>query len=364
MPTAIEELKTYNVKGVEIFSAGTWNEDKYTVENLYQIVDSFNALKRGWRPYLKLGHDKKQKIANSSGLPALGHIESVYVRGDKLIADFESIPEKLFKLIKSKAYNKVSCEIYSQLDVSGVKYPLVLGAVALLGAENPGVMNLDEILGQYCFLDQAGLEGFAQLEKQDTFKSYSHTLEMQEEEMPELQEQLDASKRDYANLETEKKALEEKAIADAKELADLKEFKAKAEKEASETAAENARLAAEAKASKLAEFTGKLEAQKLVTPATKPLVTQLLEDVKEFSIGEGKDKKSATREEIVEKILTLTAEAGKVNLEERSSSDYGKKGGKDEAAEESDKEIQQYMKDNKCDYAKAYKAVMKSSKKS
>lgn len=182
--------------------------------------------------------------------------------------------------------------------------------------------------------------------------------------MPELQEQLDASKRDYANLETEKKALEEKAIADAKELADLKEFKAKAEKEASETAAENARLAAEAKASKLAEFTGKLEAQKLVTPATKPLVTQLLEDVKEFSIGEGKDKKSATREEIVEKILTLTAEAGKVNLEERSSSDYGKKGGKDEAAEESDKEIQQYMKDNKCDYAKAYKAVMKSSKKS
>jgi hypothetical protein len=49
-------MTSYNLKGVEIFSAGTWNGDKYTVDDLHGIVEAFNETKGGVQPYLKLGH--------------------------------------------------------------------------------------------------------------------------------------------------------------------------------------------------------------------------------------------------------------------------------------------------------------------
>jgi hypothetical protein len=144
--------ETYSINSVEVFSAGEWNKDKYDITDLQSIVSAFESLKTGLRPYIKLGHDNEQKLAKSSGLPSVGWVERLYIRGEKLFADLNYIPKKVYELIKSKAYRKVSCEIYWDLDVNGIKYPRVLGAIALLGAESPGVMNLADILGNYSLL--------------------------------------------------------------------------------------------------------------------------------------------------------------------------------------------------------------------
>jgi hypothetical protein len=76
-----EEIKTYKIKQVEVFSAGEWNKDKYEVNDLHDMVTAFNALRGGFVPFLKLGHDDNQKFAKSSGLPSVGWVENLYVKG-------------------------------------------------------------------------------------------------------------------------------------------------------------------------------------------------------------------------------------------------------------------------------------------
>jgi hypothetical protein len=343
----IQEVPTYNISGVEVFSAGEWNKDKYSVNDLHDMVSAFNNLKVGFRPYLKLGHDNSQKLAKSSGLPSVGWVENLYVKGQKLFADFNHIPEKVFKLIKSKAYRKVSCEIYWNLDVDGNSYPRVVGAVALLGAENPGVMNLDDILGQYSLNQNNAVGVFKAFESQDTFMSYTTNFDakeektMSQEEVETIKVELEAQKKSYAQAQAD-------IDAKAKELeqaqAEIKQYRLDAEK-----------AQAEAKASKIAQFVSELEGKKLVTPAMKDLVTELLSDKKEYTVKE----KTMSKEEVLNEILTLSQEAAKVNFDESSRADFGKK--EDKMKDLEDK-IEKYSQDNKVSYAQAYKAVMKENK--
>lgn len=335
----VDELKTYRIRQVEVFSAGEWNKDKYSTEDLHQMVQAFENLKEGFKPYLKLGHDNSQKLAKSSGLPSVGWVERLYVQGQKLFADLEYIPEKIYKLIKSKAYRKVSCEIYWDLDVNGIKYPRVLGAVALLGAETPGVGNLQDIINMYSQKSDLVFKAF---EKDDTFKTYELNFTGDEmEDLEKAQAELEAKKKEYASLEAAKVELEKKAEADKAELEALRQEKAQA--------------LAEAQAAKIAKFVTELESKKLVTPSMKDLVTGLLEDKKEYSLGE----KKLSRDEAIEQILTLSQEAAKVNFDENSRADFAKKEDKQKSLDE---EIKKYAEDNKCSYGQAMKAVMKDKK--
>lgn len=348
------EQKTYKINNVEVFSVGVWNGDKYILEDLYNLVKAFNSLKKGFVPYLKLGHDPKQKMAKSSGLPSVGWVENLFVIGDKLCADFNYIPEKVFKLIQSRAYRKVSCEIYSKLSVDGIEYDKVLGGIAFLGAENPGVMNLDDILGSYVLNFPYASNNFAYFEKEDNFKTYDMNLtEQLEDEMAEksekevsLEAELEAQKKNFTLIEADKKKLEDEKTAIAKENEDLKKFKLEADAKALKAETE----AAEAKR---AQYVTSLESKKLVTPAMKDLVTEFMSDKKEYSIKETKH----TRESLFEEILKLSNESAKVNFEESSKADYANKDKTDKAEED----IQSYMKENKCDYVQAYKAVMKKT---
>ena len=341
----MDDIQTYDIKDVEIFSEGEWNKDKYSVNDLHQMVDAFNSLNGGFKPYLKLGHDSKQTLLKSSGLPAIGWVERLYVKGTKLMADLHNIPKDIYKLIKAKAYRKVSCEIYWDLDVNGVKYPRVLGALALLGAETPGVLNLADILGQYSLLNQNKSGGvFEALDKQDSFKAYAtdFDLKLEEDDMSEELEktkvELEAQKQSYAQAQTD---LESKS----------KEIEAKdLELAAFRLAAETAQ--AEAREAKIARFVTELESKKLVTPAMKDLVSELMSDKKEYTV---KDK-VMSKEEILSDILTLSSEAAKVNFVEGSKADYAKKDDKEKDLAE---KISKYAKDNKCSEAQAYKAVMK-----
>jgi hypothetical protein len=339
-----DDLKTYRINEVEIFSAGEWNKDKYDITDLHAMVQAFNNLKDGFKPYLKLGHDNKQQLAKSSGLPSVGWVERIYVKGSKLFADLDYIPQKIYKLIKSKAYRKVSCEVYWDLDVDGTKYPRVLGAVALLGAETPGVMNLRDILGTYSNKNKTDVV-FKAFEKDDKFRTYEvdfHTNEGSEmEELEGLKAELEASKKEYSTVEAAKADLQKQLDSNAEELKALREANMKAIEEAN--------------AAKVAKFVTEMESKKLVTPGMKDLITQLVSDKKEFSVGE----KTLSKEEAIEQILVLSQEAAKVNFDESSRADFAKK--EDKMKDLEDK-IEKYSKDNKCSYAQAYKAVMKDVK--
>ena len=355
MPTdvSISEKPTYNISGVEIFSAGKWNDDDYSVEDLHNMVNAYNNLKDGFSPYLKLGHDNNQKLAKSSGLPSVGWINNLYVQGQKLIADFSNIPREVFELIKSKAYRKVSSEIYWNLDVNGTTYPRVLSAVALLGAETPGVMNLQDILGKYGLFENKNTKVYEQIEKNDNFKAYKTDL------LTNLQERDMSDDNKEKEIEVKAKALE-KEIAEAKKYsASLASEKSELEKqlEAQKKELEVARqAAAQAKAAeqeaKVAKFVKDLESKDLATPAMKDHLTELMSDKKTFSIKE----KEATKEDLITEVLELAREAAKVNFTENSKSE---KTSKNYAQEELDKQIEEYHKKHSVPYEIAYKKVMK-----
>lgn len=344
----IEEKKTYKITGVEIFSAGTWNGIEHTVADLHAMATSFSALRPGWIPSLKLGHDKNQQVARSSGLPSVGWVERVYVIGDKMLADFDNIPEQVFRLIEKRAYRKVSCEIYYGVKVGEASYSHVLAAVALLGSELPGVMNLNDILGQYSKMSEG--EVFAILEKQDTFKQYSRTFELQQTEAKVSKTELELKlEKENADQKAQFEALQTKNAELEKQATEFAEFKAQAE-------ADKVKAELEAKEAKLKTFVADLKTKKLVTKATEPMILELLGDKKEFKMAD----KVVTREELFEQVLTLTAEAAKVNFDESSLSEFKKEVGQDDS--ETEKAIQTYMKENKCEYVTAYKAVMKAKK--
>lgn len=354
MPT-VDELKTYRIKDVEVFSTGKWNGDQYDINDLHEIKKSFESLKVGFRPYLKLGHDNKQTLAKSSGLPSIGWVSDVRVVGTKLLADLENVPEKIYKLIKAKAYRKVSCEIYWNLTVEGNQYSRVLGAIALLGAENPGVMNLDDILGHYNFNVPNNLKDIALFENKDNYKSYSLELNSNmEDEMAddksekeiELEKELESVKKEYTQKEDDLKKLTEEKSAVEKEMEQLKQFKLEAEQREQEALKK-------AEDAKREQLVSEWEGKKFVTPAMKPYVNVLLANQKDYSIEE----KQLTKEQVLEEILKLASEASKVNFEEKAKTFAKGEKDEDEVA------IEKYMKENDCNYSQAYKAVMKSKGK-
>ena len=139
----------YDLTNVPIFAVGTWNQDTYSESDLDAMVSAYSQV--GWQPPLKLGHDPAQKFAD--GMPALGWVGNLRRVGAQLVADFKQMPRKVWDAVKRKAYNRVSAEVYWDYADGGKKFPRVLKAVALLGADIPAVTNLGTLEGLY---DQNG----------------------------------------------------------------------------------------------------------------------------------------------------------------------------------------------------------------
>lgn len=335
-------METHKIHGVEIFSAGTWNGDEYSTEDLHEIVKAFDENKVGFRPFLKLGHDESQTLLQQDGYPAAGWVERIYVQGEKLMADFVDIPKKIFDLIKSKAYRKVSCEIYWNLKVNEKLYPKLLGAVALLGADNPGVMNLNDILGMY-----------AKLISGETPKSYAAiapNFEMQggsgmekTEKEIKLELEVDAKAKELEAKEAELKAFALREEEAKSELEKLREYKKASEQKEIELAQ---KLAEEKRES----FMKDLEADKLCSPAMKPYVKALLgEEKKEYAIGD----KTLSKEETLKEALKLFKEAASVNFEINTENKKDFK--KEVLSKEEEEKVNKYMKEQGCTYGKALK---------
>ena len=70
---------TFTLSNVPIFSVGTWNSDVYTEADLDHMVAAFGQV--GFKPPLKLGHDKSQPLGKSDGMPALGWVANLRRQG-------------------------------------------------------------------------------------------------------------------------------------------------------------------------------------------------------------------------------------------------------------------------------------------
>ena len=342
-------METYKIQGVEIFSAGTWNGDEYSIDDLNGIIEAFNMHKDGVRPFLKLGHDDDQKLLQKDGFPAAGWVDRIYLVGEKLVADFVDIPKKIFELIQSKAYRKVSCEIFWNVKIKDMYHKQMLGAVALLGADTPGVMNLKDILGMYkkVFADNTDLKIYkdnaltfkqgAKMEKTEEQIKLEYTLKLEQDAKADLEAKYAEASKVGAALESEN--------------AELKAYKLEAEKKEAAQAIELEKV-------RIEKYVADLAAEKLCIPSMKPLLTQLIgAEKKEYSVTIGKEeKKFKSKEEILKEALKLFSAAKDVNFEE-SSSDGEKDSKVDEKA--IDEKVRKYMSEHKCTYAAALKIVLK-----
>lgn len=348
-------MQTYNLKGVEIFSVGKWNEDSFTQTDLQNMVNAFDETKQGVRPYIKLGHNKKQELAQKDGLPSLGWIDKMYINGEKLIADLSDIPKKVYDLIKVGAYKKVSCEMFFNVKIKDKKFSHLITAVSLLGADTPAVMNLNDIHALYFEKEEKPrvyIQQALEFKYKEEIQGKDLTMSKTENEI-KLELELETKEKAFtAEKEKAEKLAAEKAEAD-KELAQLKEFKANAEKKAIEDAIA-------LKAEQIKTFTSALVSEKLCTPGMKPLITELLSDKKEFSVKSG-DKELKSKEDILKAALKLFSAAKEINFEESTEES---KETKEFAAKGNEKEIEEkiakFMKeDKKLTYKQAYTKAMK-----
>lgn len=93
---------------------------------------------------VKIGHFDP-RFAKFDGNPALGWIENVRVAGKSLIGDLVKVPKNFAPLLLS-AYRKRSIEWEEDVEgPDGRKFPAVLKAVALLGANEPAVSGLKDV---------------------------------------------------------------------------------------------------------------------------------------------------------------------------------------------------------------------------
>ena len=142
-PTAAPSGHTIDA---EIFSAGVWNGERFTRRDLHEIARNFRRLHAQLKPPLKFGHDEGQTLLGQrDGDPALGWVQRLWVRGDKLLARFAGVPPVVLQAIRAGRYRRVSAELYFDVRAGGRRLGKALKAVALLGADLPAVTNLRDL---------------------------------------------------------------------------------------------------------------------------------------------------------------------------------------------------------------------------
>lgn len=344
-----------DLKGVEIFGEGVWNGNVITSDVLKNIVTAFDATNGFIKPVLKLGHNEEQTLLQKDGFPAAGWVSNVYIRGKKLIADFVDIPEKIYELIKRKAYRKVSVEIFNGYRFDGRSYPNLLGAVALLGADTPAVMTLSDILDRY----KLEAQKFATDSSSDKIdiNIYSSDISidneevqgyrvMSQDEREKMQEMIDKMKSQIEDL---KNRIDEMS----KEKKTSDESYSVYKKEAEEKII---RLEKEKEETEIEKFSLSLQNKNLISPSMQPYLKAIASktDKQEFSIGS--DKLSSYQ--VIEKLLTVAKEVFSINKEEKTQDVEPKV---KDTEKEIDKKIEEYMQENKVSYSAAYRAVVKSA---
>ena len=289
---------THNAKGIEIFAVGTWNGDTYTVDDLNHMVDAFGKI--GFDPPLKLGHNSEQEEKlMKDGQPALGWIDHLFVQGGKLLADFRDMPKAVFEAIKNRRYRTVSSEIFWNFMDNGTKFPRVLKAVALLGADIPAVTTLKPIEFKWKEDEDLRVVDFDNEE-------FNKEVNLKKKEMDMATEQ--ELKDEIAKLKTENSTLEEanKTLGDEKTTLEGTNKELAKSEETAKT--ELSKRDADVKAAEVKAFVGKMKAEGRLLPKHEEEVTALLtaaseEKTYKFSDKDGK-KVELSQRETLERVFT------------------------------------------------------------
>lgn len=312
------------------------------------MVDAFKMNQDGFRPHLKLGHNKEQALLAADGLPAAGWIGDVFRRGDKLLANFIDIPDKIFKILEGKVFRKVSAEIFFDVKIGDTFHKHMLGAVALLGADNPGVMNLSDILSQFGLTGHSELKSYIDSEIKTKVYDFNSNDNL-EGPMPKSEKEIQLE----VELNQSKDALqalqkEQKDYTASKEEADKNiETLVKEKEELSKKVFETEKKATEAV---LQSNVDKLLSTKLISKSQKELALAILgPELKAYTVG---DKKDATKYDLLKEFATLSKKNSTVNFDDNSE-----EGKQDTGVTDAD--IKKYSKDNDVTYGDAYSELMK-----
>lgn len=233
-----------------IFKAGTWNKLTFTVDDLKQIVETFNELIKVHHVPLKFGHNDTQPWTD--GQPAIGWVTSLRMKGEELIASFSDIPDIVKELIKKRRFRAVSVELIKGAEYEGKKLNWLLDAVAILGAEQPAVRGLPDLsmfiasrsLGdeggrRVTFKGQVNREtftlknpgGLSQMNEEDIKKMVAAAIAPYKEEAESLRAELSTWKAKFSSEETLRLTAESKMkqleIRDAEREAEVNKTKVK-----------------------------------------------------------------------------------------------------------------------------------------
>lgn len=232
-----------DIHGVEIFATGVWKGKKIITKDLEQMARNHAKLSKIRIP-LKFGHNDEQKITD--GQPALGWVTGLRVVNNKLVADFEQVPEIVHAAIKAGRYDRVSSEVLFGIKAGDEELGTVLIGVALLGADLPVVSDLEglsKLVASDDFKDAVGFSfemdadlNYSQEEKTGAglskYTGADNKNHPQEVDMDELNKKLAEMK---AELEASfKRELETEQGKTSTAEAELKTFQIQAKKEANE----------------------------------------------------------------------------------------------------------------------------------
>lgn len=203
------------LKDVEIFEVGTWKGIDFNIDFLKEVVENTqNFFDKGTsKPPLKLGHSTNQILkGQTDGDPALGWVQNVRLKGNKIIADFKNVPDVVYKLIKQKRYDKLSSEIRRNTEAG-----YFLKGVALLGADLPAVKTLGDLSQFVASESENDLK-----DSEINFSIDEPIIEIQKEKENMSEEKKDNSlELDFAEAKRENEALKAKIEKYEKEKIEL-----------------------------------------------------------------------------------------------------------------------------------------------
>lgn len=220
-----KELK--QIKGAEIFSAGSWNGLSFTVDDIDAVVRAFDFLGLSGRIPLKLGHEGPDARNDPTTQFAMGWVQRVWRDGERMLADLE-VPSRVHELIDDGHLKFVSVELLKNVKAANRVIPWVLDAVALLGSDQPAVGNLKDLralMKQHSDVPQYEAyelrREFARDDRKEVIRSTnSGDSEEMSDDTKSISEQLLAMSRQLTELEAANRALK-------KELDDKDQLKAR-----------------------------------------------------------------------------------------------------------------------------------------
>lgn len=343
---------------IEVFAVGTWNNTKITEKDIDDIVNGTNEIIDKVKPFVKLGHDDKQKLLQNSGLPAGGWITRLKRKGQKILVDIADVPQKLYELISKGAYKRISSEIlwdYTEPSTKR-KYNKVLSAIAFLGADLPAVTNLEDIAALYSDANkdaQIILYEDEQNKKKvndKNIKKGSEWIMPNGIKVQELEGKKFVALEDYEAIEQEKAKADEMKQKFDEQQKKYEEQQAKIQ----QYEAEQARLKDEARKEKMQQFITDNcnETTMYFLPKQKDVVMALMESFdtdKKVEFTEGSDTKELTQAELFKKFIELQPNMAVDKFKELSS---GGTGDNNEPETDVDK-INKYAKENKVSFKEA-----------